>query len=134
MKDFDPFAAKKQESFTSSLQQISSVATFVSSLYKNSDPVNKSLDQIKIEFEHLVLVSGKDKLLLSPYSQYGFLFSLPPSLLLSLPPSLSPSLGDPIPPSPSPIRPSFPPPSLPLSCPPFSLLSSPSGATRWTSP
>ena len=57
MKDFDPFDEQKQQSFTDSLQQIASIGTFLSGLIKSEEVTSRSSEQIKIEFEHLVLVS-----------------------------------------------------------------------------
>ena len=55
LKNFDPFVAQKNSSFTSSLQQILSVANFLAGLSAAPD---SPLEKIKMEFEHLVLVSS----------------------------------------------------------------------------
>ncbi len=58
LKDFDPFGAQKQLSFTSSLQQIVSIAAFLSTLLQSSNTTSQNSDSIKVDFEHLVLVSS----------------------------------------------------------------------------
>ncbi len=53
LKDFDPFAEQKKNSFGSSISQITSVGNF---LAQSSHTPSSPLDQIKSDFEHLVLV------------------------------------------------------------------------------
>ena len=57
MKDFDPFGAQKQQSFSTSLQQITSIAAFLTTILQSASTDNRTSDNIKVEFEHLVLVS-----------------------------------------------------------------------------
>ena len=55
MKDFDPFGAQKQQSFTSSLKQIVSIGTFLTRILESSGTANP--EAVQLNFEHLVLVS-----------------------------------------------------------------------------
>ena len=54
MKNFDPFGAQKEASFNGSLSQIASLGTYLSGLLATR---KESLPEMRVEFEHLLLVS-----------------------------------------------------------------------------
>ena len=54
LKDFDPFGMQKETSFLEWLPQISTLASYVTRLINKP---NQSQAELRVEFEHLLLVS-----------------------------------------------------------------------------
>ncbi len=57
MKDFDPFQSRKEASFHNSLQQITEQASRVLRLTSEPHLEQASEQSLRVDFEHLVLVS-----------------------------------------------------------------------------
>ena len=57
MKDFDPFNAQKESTFIDSLPQIKAVATYLTGALSKPNVKSQAIQDLRTEFEHLLLVS-----------------------------------------------------------------------------